>query len=107
MFPVRKYHLFIQFIKASANLTQQRIGWRGLQSRPLKQFLTPKALYTVSARRRQEELTGAKFQDAYNAVNNPQTLTEKIVQRYSLGLPADKFVKSGDYGTYFSYARIS
>jgi homoaconitate hydratase len=29
----------------------------------------------------------------------PQTLTEKIVQRYSLGLAKDKFVKSGDYVT--------
>lgn len=29
----------------------------------------------------------------------PQTLTEKIVQRYSIGLPDDKFVKSGDYVT--------
>lgn len=29
----------------------------------------------------------------------PQTLTEKIVQRYSVGLPQDKFVKSGDYVT--------
>lgn len=29
----------------------------------------------------------------------PQTLTEKIVQRYSLGLPKDKVVKSGDYVT--------
>ncbi|MCJ1286517.1 mitochondrial Homoaconitase [Xylographa opegraphella] len=29
----------------------------------------------------------------------PQTLTEKIVQRYSLGLPKDKTVKSGDYVT--------
>ncbi|KAI9800389.1 MAG: mitochondrial Homoaconitase [Sarcosagium campestre] len=29
----------------------------------------------------------------------PQTLTEKIIQRYSLGLPKDKFVKSGDYVT--------
>lgn len=28
-----------------------------------------------------------------------QTLTEKIVQRYSVGLPKDKFVKSGDYVT--------
>ena len=27
----------------------------------------------------------------------PQTLTEKIVQRYSVGLPKDKFVKAGDY----------
>lgn len=29
----------------------------------------------------------------------PQTLTEKIVQSYSVGLPKDKFVKSGDYVT--------
>ncbi|KAK5108913.1 mitochondrial Homoaconitase [Meristemomyces frigidus] len=29
----------------------------------------------------------------------PQTLTEKIVQRYSQGLAADKIVKSGDYVT--------
>jgi homoaconitate hydratase len=29
----------------------------------------------------------------------PQTLTEKIVQRYSLGLAEDKFVQSGDYVT--------
>ncbi|KAK1809720.1 mitochondrial Homoaconitase [Friedmanniomyces endolithicus] len=29
----------------------------------------------------------------------PQTLTEKIVQRYSQGLPQGKFVKSGDYVT--------
>ncbi|KAI9827999.1 MAG: mitochondrial Homoaconitase [Sarea resinae] len=29
----------------------------------------------------------------------PQTLTEKIVQRYSIGLPEDKFVKAGDYVT--------
>lgn len=29
----------------------------------------------------------------------PQTLTEKIVQRYSIGLPEGKYVKSGDYVT--------
>lgn len=29
----------------------------------------------------------------------PQTLTEKIVQRYSLGLAKDKYVQSGDYVT--------
>ena len=31
--------------------------------------------------------------------STPQTLTEKIVQRYAVGLAADKFVKSGDYVT--------
>ncbi|KAF2717914.1 homoaconitase [Polychaeton citri CBS 116435] len=34
-----------------------------------------------------------------SATPTPQTLTEKIVQRYSLGLSSDKFVKSGDYVT--------
>lgn len=29
----------------------------------------------------------------------PQTLTEKIVQRYSFGLAKDKYVKAGDYVT--------
>ena len=33
------------------------------------------------------------------APTTPQTLTEKIVQRYSQGLPAGKLVKSGDYVT--------
>jgi homoaconitate hydratase len=33
----------------------------------------------------------------------PQTLTEKIVQRYSVGLPEGKFVKSGDYVTLSPY----
>ncbi|KAI4230916.1 MAG: hypothetical protein L6R40_007900 [Gallowayella cf. fulva] len=33
----------------------------------------------------------------------PQTLTEKIVQQHSLGLPKDKFVKSGDYVTLSPY----
>lgn len=30
-------------------------------------------------------------------MENPQTLTEKIVQRYSIGLPPGKKVKAGDY----------
>lgn len=29
----------------------------------------------------------------------PQTLTEKIVQRYSFGLAQDRYVKAGDYVT--------
>ncbi|KAL8925698.1 MAG: hypothetical protein Q9208_003381 [Pyrenodesmia sp. 3 TL-2023] len=33
----------------------------------------------------------------------PQTLTEKIVQRHCVGLPKDKFVKSGDYVTLRPY----
>ena len=33
----------------------------------------------------------------------PQTLTEKIVQRYAVGLAKDKFVKAGDYVTISPY----
>lgn len=33
------------------------------------------------------------------APRTPQTLTEKIVQRYALGLPKDKYVRAGDYVT--------
>ncbi len=33
------------------------------------------------------------------ATLNPQTLTEKIVQRYSVGLAPGKKVKAGDYVT--------
>jgi hypothetical protein len=33
----------------------------------------------------------------------PQTLTEKIVQRFAVGLPKDKFVKSGEYITLSSH----
>ena len=33
----------------------------------------------------------------------PQTLTEKIVQRHSVGIPKDKFVRSGDYVTLSPY----
>ncbi|KAF2462376.1 hypothetical protein BDY21DRAFT_331231 [Lineolata rhizophorae] len=47
------------------------------------------------------------FYDASHAANlaakptppAPQTLTEKIVQKYSVGLPAGKFVNSGNYVT--------
>jgi homoaconitate hydratase len=31
------------------------------------------------------------------AQNSPQTIIEKVVQRYAVGLPDGKFVKAGDY----------
>ncbi|SMQ47767.1 unnamed protein product [Zymoseptoria tritici ST99CH_1A5] len=48
------------------------------------------------------QLAGAPSEILANAKPTspvPQTLTEKIVQRYSQGLPEGKFVKSGDYVT--------
>jgi homoaconitate hydratase len=61
-----------------------------------------------SSSRRPQDVFHAQLEDpASSAVFSslklspptPQTLTEKIVQRYSVGLPKDKFVKSGDYVT--------
>ncbi len=31
------------------------------------------------------------------AQNSPQTIIEKVVQKYAVGLPDGKFVKAGDY----------
>ncbi|RMD43511.1 hypothetical protein DV735_g1649, partial [Chaetothyriales sp. CBS 134920] len=43
--------------------------------------------------------TAAVLASIKTAPRIPQTLTEKIVQKYAVGLPKDKFVKSGDYVT--------
>lgn len=39
----------------------------------------------------------AQLQDPRGPLQTPQTLTEKIVQRYVVGLPKGKAVKTGDY----------
>ncbi len=58
--------------------------------------------------RRHQEVFHAQAEDPTTAAilssfklptPTPQTLTEKIVQRHSYGLPKDKIVKSGDYVT--------
>jgi homoaconitate hydratase len=41
----------------------------------------------------------AVFSSIITSPKVPQTLTEKIVQQYAVGLPKDKYVKSGDYVT--------
>ncbi|KAJ5677493.1 uncharacterized protein N7477_003126 [Penicillium maclennaniae] len=41
----------------------------------------------------------ALFSSLQTSKATPQTLTEKIVQQYSVGLAKDKYVKSGDYVT--------
>ena len=47
-----------------------------------------------------EDPTSAAIYSSLQASRSvPQTLTEKIVQQYSVGLAKDKFVKSGDYVT--------
>ncbi|CAG8971971.1 hypothetical protein HYALB_00003309 [Hymenoscyphus albidus] len=93
----------------------QRFGLQGLRARPLQsRNLVP--LRKVRSNLRAYTATGQRFQDVFHAqttdpsssailssLKSPprvaQTLTEKIVQRYSLGLPENKFVKAGDYVT--------
>jgi len=70
-------------------------------------FATPVRRFTPSATRRQdafhsqlEDQTASSFLSSLGAApQNPQTLTEKIVQRYSVGLAEGKKVKAGDYVT--------
>ncbi|CAF9911365.1 MAG: mitochondrial Homoaconitase [Heterodermia speciosa] len=66
--------------------------------------------YTTTARRSQdvfhsqvEDSSSAAILSSFNTPPTPQTLTEKIVQRYSHGLPSGKYVKSGDYVTLSPY----
>ncbi|KAH7032782.1 homoaconitase [Microdochium trichocladiopsis] len=75
---------------------------------PGSSLATPVRRYTPSATRRQdafhsqlEDQTAASFLSSLGATTTqtPQTLTEKIVQRYSVGLAEGKKVKSGDYVT--------
>lgn len=37
------------------------------------------------------------FATATDTPRIPQTIIEKVVQKYAVGLPADKVVKAGDY----------
>ncbi|KAF2842063.1 aconitase iron-sulfur domain-containing protein [Patellaria atrata CBS 101060] len=65
-------------------------------------------IYTTSAVQRLEDVFHSQREDPAAAAflasyqqtpTTPQTLTEKIVQRYSLGLAEGKVVKAGDYVT--------
>ncbi|KAJ8059486.1 hypothetical protein OCU04_011147 [Sclerotinia nivalis] len=90
-----------------------RIGPKGLRvraSRPLHELGALRGgyrAYTATARRWQDVFHSQTEDPASSAILSSlkttprvaQTLTEKIVQRYSLGLAKDKFVKSGDYVT--------
>ncbi|KAI4137268.1 MAG: hypothetical protein L6R39_007375 [Caloplaca ligustica] len=66
----------------------------------------------ASSRPRYQDVFHAQLEDSSSAAilssfraspTVPQTLTEKIVQRHCIGLPEDKFVKSGDYVTLSPY----
>lgn len=47
----------------------------------------------------EDPTSAALFSALHSSKAVPQTLTEKIVQKYSVGLPQGKFVKAGDYVT--------
>ncbi len=73
----------------------------------LPQFSTSIRCYSATAQRF-HDVFHAQTEDPSSAAllsslkpspSVPQTLTEKIVQRYSLGLAKDKYVRSGDYVT--------
>lgn len=51
----------------------------------------------------EDPTSAAVFSSLQTAKAVPQTLTEKIVQRYSVGLTKEKSVKSGDYVTISPY----
>lgn len=74
----------------------------------LRSFRSPIRALTSSAQRRQEVFYSQTLNEHDSAILSglkaaytkvPQTLTEKIVQKYSLGLAPSKSVLSGDYVT--------
>ncbi|KAJ8104667.1 hypothetical protein ONZ43_g7743 [Nemania bipapillata] len=80
-----------------------------VRSRPASQTAHVVRTYTSTAPRRQYAFH-SQMENIPNAaellasqkpavVDNPQTLTEKIVQRYAVGLAPGKKVKAGDYVT--------
>ncbi|KAH9842274.1 Homoaconitase, mitochondrial [Teratosphaeria destructans] len=105
-------------IRAARSLS--RLTWRTTAPRTHQTRVTrlptithlhhrPRCLSTTASRRQAEAPTASHSQIANTppeilsrpapTPTTPQTLTEKIVQRYSQGLPDGKFVKSGDYVT--------
>ncbi|KAH7058918.1 homoaconitase [Macrophomina phaseolina] len=71
-------------------------------------FHRPRLYSSPSAAQRQEHVFHSQLEDtnASSILSSlqkpqrvPQTLTEKIVQKYAVGLPDGKFVRSGDYVT--------
>ncbi|KAH0542426.1 mitochondrial Homoaconitase [Glutinoglossum americanum] len=60
---------------------------------------TPRLSRDVFHSQAEDPVSSAILSSLKASPPTPQTLTEKIVQRYSLGLPKDKFVKASDYVT--------
>ena len=103
-------------LKAGRSLQRLAIAARrprtlpSASARPAISYLYHRPRYLSSSPRHERaEATDAFSSHIENVANHllhssppptqPQTLTEKIVQRYSQGLPQGKFVKAGDYVT--------
>ncbi|KAK7514927.1 homoaconitase [Phyllosticta citriasiana] len=70
-------------------------------------FHRPRLYSSPTPSKKQEHVFHSQLEDpgassllsTLQTPKTPQTLTEKIVQKYAVGLPDGKFVKSGDYVT--------
>ncbi|KAL1390163.1 homoaconitase [Phyllosticta capitalensis] len=70
-------------------------------------FHRPRLYTSPTTSKKQEHVFHSQLEDpgassllsTLQKPTTPQTLTEKIVQKYAVGLPEGKFVKSGDYVT--------
>ncbi|KAK5061499.1 mitochondrial Homoaconitase [Exophiala bonariae] len=60
---------------------------------------TSQNLQDVFHAQREDPVASSILSSLKTSPRVPQTLTEKIVQRYAVGLPKDKYVRSGDYVT--------
>ncbi|KFY18684.1 hypothetical protein V493_08419 [Pseudogymnoascus sp. VKM F-4281 (FW-2241)] len=74
-------------------VTQMRVNMQSLG--PMR----PRALPIIAGRLFHGSIVYRRNNASLSSLDKAQTLTEKIVQRYSLGLPQDKVVKSGDFVT--------
>jgi homoaconitate hydratase len=88
-------------------MASARRGWRGLtvSLKPAASRQWRQAYSTTPVRRQNvlhsetKDEAALPFTAPFTRVQNPQTLTEKIVQKYAIGLPPGKKVKAGDYVT--------
>lgn len=71
----------------------------GRARRPLTTTAPSSAIHTAFHSQLEDPSNAAILSSLKTSPPVPQTLTEKIVQRYAVGLPEGKFVKSGDYVT--------
>ncbi|KAJ6145161.1 hypothetical protein N7470_009056 [Penicillium chermesinum] len=74
--------------------------WASLRCPSLRRTLTTSRIFLSQAFHSQlEDPATASVLASLQTAKTPQTLTEKIVQKYSVGLAKDKIVKAGDYVT--------